>query len=81
MVRVGVLPTPAVARRAAQIARQLWVTEQTVKFHLSNIYRKLGLANRTQAARYAHLHDLAGSIPARAFSSIAVDRTSSKFCS
>ena len=40
------------------IARQLWVTEQTVKFHLSNIYRKLGLANRTQASHYAHMHGL-----------------------
>ena len=32
------------------LARELWVTEQTVKFHLSNIYRKLGVSNRTQAA-------------------------------
>jgi len=36
------------------IARELWVTEQTVKFHLSNVYRKLGIANRTEAARWAH---------------------------
>jgi DNA-binding NarL/FixJ family response regulator len=41
-----------------RIARNLWVTEQTVKFHLSNTYRKLGVANRTQASRYAHLHNL-----------------------
>jgi DNA-binding NarL/FixJ family response regulator len=41
-----------------QIARELWVTEQTVKFHLSNTYRKLGVANRTEASRYAHLNDL-----------------------
>jgi len=41
-----------------QIARSLWVTEQTVKFHLSNTYRKLGVANRTEASRYAHLHAL-----------------------
>jgi DNA-binding NarL/FixJ family response regulator len=40
----------------SQIARTLWVTEQTVKFHLSNIYRKLGVANRTEASRHAHLH-------------------------
>ncbi len=40
----------------AQLARMLWVTEQTVKFHLSNIYRKLGVANRTQAAHFALLH-------------------------
>ena len=36
------------------IAKEFWVTEQTVKFHLTNIYRKLGLANRTEAARYAY---------------------------
>jgi DNA-binding NarL/FixJ family response regulator len=42
-----------------RIARDLWVTEQTVKFHLSNTYRKLGVANRTEASRYAHLNDLA----------------------
>ena len=41
------------------IARQLWVTEQTVKFHLSNVYRKLGVANRTAASHYAHVHGLA----------------------
>jgi DNA-binding NarL/FixJ family response regulator len=41
-----------------RIARGLWVTEQTVKFHLSNIYRKLGVANRTEASRYAHVHSL-----------------------
>ena len=36
-----------------RIARELWVTEQTVKFHLSNTYRKLGVTNRTEATRYA----------------------------
>jgi DNA-binding NarL/FixJ family response regulator len=41
-----------------RIARELWVTEQTVKFHLSNTYRKLGVANRTEASRYAHLNNL-----------------------
>jgi DNA-binding NarL/FixJ family response regulator len=41
-----------------KIARELWVTEQTVKFHLSNTYRKLGVSNRTEASRYAHLNDL-----------------------
>ena len=42
----------------SRIAGQLWVTEQTVKFHLSNTYRKLGVANRTEASRYAHVHRL-----------------------
>jgi DNA-binding NarL/FixJ family response regulator len=40
----------------SEIARQLWVTEQTVKFHLSNTYRKLGVANRTEAAHHAHVN-------------------------
>jgi DNA-binding NarL/FixJ family response regulator len=53
------------------IAAELWVTEQTVKFHLSNIYRKLGLTNRTQAAHYAHLHGLVGSPDPGSGSSIA----------
>jgi len=42
----------------SQLARMLWVTEQTVKFHLSNIYRKLGVGNRTEASRWAQLHGL-----------------------
>ncbi len=41
-----------------QIARSLWVTEQTVKFHLSNTYRKLGVSNRTEASHYAHKNNL-----------------------
>ena len=42
----------------SQLARMLWVTEQTVKFHLSNIYRKLGVANRTEASRWAQVNGL-----------------------
>jgi DNA-binding CsgD family transcriptional regulator len=37
----------------AELARRLWVTPQTVKFHLSNIYRKLDVSNRTQAGLWA----------------------------
>ena len=42
----------------AEVARTLLVTEQTVKFHLSNVYRKLDVANRTEASRWAQLHGL-----------------------
>jgi DNA-binding NarL/FixJ family response regulator len=42
----------------AQLAKMLWVTEQTVKFHLSNIYRKLDVANRTEASRWAQVQGL-----------------------
>ena len=40
------------------IGKELWVAEQTVKFHLTNIYRKLNVANRTEAARYAYQQGL-----------------------
>jgi two-component system response regulator DevR len=46
-----------------RIARQLWVTEQTIKFHLSNVYRKLGVSNRTEASHYAHVNGLADLFP------------------
>jgi len=44
----------------AQLARMLWLSEQTVKFHLSNIYRKLGVGNRTEASRWAQMHGALG---------------------
>jgi DNA-binding NarL/FixJ family response regulator len=42
----------------ARLAQQLWVTEQTVKFHLSNVYRKIQVTNRTEASRWAQVHGL-----------------------
>jgi DNA-binding NarL/FixJ family response regulator len=41
-----------------EVGRRLGITEQTVKFHLANVYRKLGVANRTEATRVAHLSGL-----------------------
>jgi DNA-binding NarL/FixJ family response regulator len=49
----------------SQLARMLWVTEQTVKFHLSNIYRKLEVANRTEASRWAQLRGLLPEVGAK----------------
>jgi NarL family two-component system response regulator LiaR len=42
----------------ADTAKMLFVTEQTVKYHLSNVYTKLDVSNRTQASRWAHEHGL-----------------------
>ena len=37
----------------ARIAEELHVSTHAVKFHLASVYRKLGVANRTEAtARY-----------------------------
>jgi DNA-binding NarL/FixJ family response regulator len=53
-----VLQLVAAGSTNGDIARKLWVTEQTVKFHLSNIYRKLHVGNRTEASHYAHVNGL-----------------------
>ncbi len=55
-----ILQLVAEGRSNAQLARMLWVTEQTVKFHLSNVYRKLNVSNRTEASRWAQLNGLLG---------------------
>jgi len=46
--------------RNDQIARQLYVSTATVERHLSQIYRKLGVANRAAAARWLSLQDPSG---------------------
>jgi DNA-binding NarL/FixJ family response regulator len=71
--RLGKSPTAGLTQRELEIlrlvaeghsnaalARRLWVTEQTVKFHLSNVYRKLQVTNRTEASRWAQLNGLLG---------------------
>ena len=43
------------------IARELGLSEKTVKTHVGNVLAKLGVADRTQAALYAVRHGLDGS--------------------
>lgn len=45
-------------RSNRQVAELLWVTDQTVKFHLANVYRKLGVRSRFDAARWALEHGI-----------------------
>ena len=56
-----ILLAVADGRPTKAISRELWLSEHTVKFHLTNIYRKLGVSNRSAAVRYAFEHDLARS--------------------
>jgi DNA-binding NarL/FixJ family response regulator len=42
-----------------QIARRLGISEKTVKSHLTNVYRHIGVSDRTQAAMWAQSHGLA----------------------
>jgi len=53
-----VLQRVAVGLSNQAIAKELWLSDQTVKFHLHKIYKKLGVANRTEAARFAFDHGM-----------------------
>jgi two-component system response regulator DevR len=55
---IEILQLVAEGHSNSQLAALLWVSEQTVKFHLSNIYRKLDVANRTEASRWAQINGL-----------------------
>jgi DNA-binding NarL/FixJ family response regulator len=57
---IEILKLAAEGHSNAQLAQMLWVTEQTVKFHLTNIYRKLNVANRTEASRWAQRNGILG---------------------
>jgi DNA-binding NarL/FixJ family response regulator len=55
-----ILKLAAEGHSNAALAQMLWVTEQTVKFHLSNVYRKIDVTNRTEASRWAQVNGLLG---------------------
>ena len=53
-----VLRLVAAARSNAEIARELFIGEATVKTHVSNVLQKLGARDRVAAVVYAHTHGL-----------------------
>jgi DNA-binding NarL/FixJ family response regulator len=56
----GILNAAARGLTTAEISRELYISEHTVKFHLTNLYRKLGVSNRAAAVRYALENGLVG---------------------
>ena len=57
---IEILRLVAEGRSNREVAMQLWVTDQTVKFHLANTYRKLGVRNRFEAGQWAVARGLVG---------------------
>jgi DNA-binding NarL/FixJ family response regulator len=43
----------ALGLRNAEVGRKLFISEDTVKTHLNNIFKKLGLRDRAELTRYA----------------------------
>jgi DNA-binding NarL/FixJ family response regulator len=58
-----VLKEIASGKSNKEIASSLFITEKTVKTHVSNVLAKLGLADRTQAALYAVRNQLVSQQP------------------
>jgi DNA-binding CsgD family transcriptional regulator len=50
---LDVLRQIAVGRRNREIAAELFLSQHTVKFHLGNIFEKLGVRTRAEAAAVA----------------------------
>ena len=50
---LSILEAVGAGRSNKQIARDLWLAEPTIKYHLTNIYRKLGVTSRTEAVHQA----------------------------
>lgn len=50
---IEVLKQVATGQSNKDIAKALYISEKTVKNHLTNIFQKIGVADRTQAALYA----------------------------
>lgn len=61
-----------------QIARQLGIAERTVKVHLGNVFRRIGVTDRTSAALWArdHLHD--GMVPELRFGRLVTPQDSAQ---
>jgi len=51
---IEVLRALAGGQSNKQMAREFWLSEQTIKYHLTNVYRKLGVSSRTEAVRQAY---------------------------
>ena len=60
---VEVAELVATGLRNKEIARQLSITERTVKAHVTHILQRIGVSDRTQAALWAERHLRPSAVP------------------
>jgi DNA-binding NarL/FixJ family response regulator len=60
---VEILGLVAAGGSNRQVAATLWLSDQTVKFHLANVYRKLGVTSRREAVERARAVGLLAPLP------------------
>jgi DNA-binding CsgD family transcriptional regulator len=58
-----VLRLAAAGNSNSEVAKMLWLSRETVKFHLANTYRKLGVRDRHAAAHAAAERGLLYALP------------------
>jgi DNA-binding NarL/FixJ family response regulator len=61
---VDVLRLIAAGRSNPEIAKDLFVSEATVKTHINHVFAKTGARDRAQAVRFAYQHGLVDTSPA-----------------
>jgi DNA-binding NarL/FixJ family response regulator len=57
---LSILEAVGAGRSNKEIARDLWLAAPTIKYHLTNIYRKLGVTSRAEAVHHAYCQGLIG---------------------
>jgi DNA-binding NarL/FixJ family response regulator len=55
---IEILRAVAEGRSNKEMAKQLWLSTHTIKYHLTSIYRKLGVSGRAEAVRLAYENGL-----------------------
>ncbi len=75
---VEILRLVAEGRTNREVARLAWVTEQTVKFHLASIYRKLEIHSREEAMVWAAANGMTADVGASLFAAVTLSSESSR---
>jgi len=75
---VEILRLVAEGRTNREVAQLAWVTEQTVKFHLASIYRKLGIHSRAEAMVWAAANGMTTDVGASLLAAVSLPASPSR---